>query len=221
MSDIMLISHLLLWAVVIVLVIGVLALTRTIGILTARVPPARAMTTNAGPDIGNRLEEREVSTVVGERLRLVAPGTGWLVLAVSSDCPTCEALAPALKSIARDHSDELRIALMAIRGEEASVARFVERSRLHRFPVVIDRDLTELWNLRSTPYAVLIDAEGVVRAKGIVNNREQLDSLILAELTGWATAEDGLRAQGLLPQGGVRDIGGATDLPLVRDTSGH
>ena len=31
------------------------------------------------------------------------------------------------------------------------------------------------------PYAVLIDEKGVVRSKGLINNREQLESLLMAK----------------------------------------
>jgi methylamine dehydrogenase accessory protein MauD len=40
------------------------------------------------------------------------------------------------------------------------------------------------------PYAVLIDSEGVLRAKGLVNTREHLESLIEAMDTGIATLQE-------------------------------
>jgi methylamine dehydrogenase accessory protein MauD len=46
------------------------------------------------------------------------------------------------------------------------------------------------------PYAILIDAEGVIRANGLVNNREHLESLIVAEETGFGTIQSYLAAKG-------------------------
>ena len=43
------------------------------------------------------------------------------------------------------------------------------------------------------PHAVLIDAEGVIRSKGIVNSREHLESLLVAQETGYASMQDYLR----------------------------
>jgi methylamine dehydrogenase accessory protein MauD len=43
------------------------------------------------------------------------------------------------------------------------------------------------------PYAVLLDAAGTVRAKGLINNREQLESLFTAEELGVASIQDYLR----------------------------
>ena len=40
------------------------------------------------------------------------------------------------------------------------------------------------------PHAVLIDAEGVIRSSGIVNSREHLESLLVAQETGWASMQD-------------------------------
>jgi hypothetical protein len=45
------------------------------------------------------------------------------------------------------------------------------------------------------PYAVLIGADGTVRAKGLVNNREQLESLLAAEDLGVGSMQDYLRRQ--------------------------
>jgi methylamine dehydrogenase accessory protein MauD len=40
------------------------------------------------------------------------------------------------------------------------------------------------------PYAALIDPQGVVRAKGLVNNREHLESLFEAERRGVASLQE-------------------------------
>jgi hypothetical protein len=39
----------------------------------------------------------------------------------------------------------------------------------------------------------LIDPEGVIRSKGIVNSREHLESLLVAQETGYASMQDYLR----------------------------
>ena len=43
------------------------------------------------------------------------------------------------------------------------------------------------------PHAVLIDPAGVIRSKGIVNSREHLESLLVAQETGYASMQDYLR----------------------------
>jgi methylamine dehydrogenase accessory protein MauD len=45
------------------------------------------------------------------------------------------------------------------------------------------------------PYAVLLDDQGVIAAKGLVNSREHFESLIIAKETGYATIQSYLRAE--------------------------
>jgi hypothetical protein len=44
-------------------------------------------------------------------------------------------------------------------------------------PVVAAPDATRLYEVPGTPYAVFLDAAGIVRAKGTVNNLEQMEGL--------------------------------------------
>jgi methylamine dehydrogenase accessory protein MauD len=40
------------------------------------------------------------------------------------------------------------------------------------------------YRVNRLPFAVLIDGDGIVRAKGLINNREQLESLFNAKELG-------------------------------------
>jgi methylamine dehydrogenase accessory protein MauD len=53
-----------------------------------------------------------------------------------------------------------------------------------------------VYKVGKIPYAVLIDPEGVIRAKGLVNNREHLESLMEAYRLGMASIQDYLRKEG-------------------------
>ena len=65
---------------------------------------------------------------------------------------------------------------------------------LGRFPYVISPVVGMTYQVGKLPYAVLIDEEGVVRAKGLVNSREHLESLLVAEETGYASIQEYLDA---------------------------
>lgn len=45
-------------------------------------------------------------------------------------------------------------------------------------PVVLAPDIAHTYQVPGTPYAVILDALGVVRAKGTVNNLEQMEGLV-------------------------------------------
>jgi methylamine dehydrogenase accessory protein MauD len=47
-------------------------------------------------------------------------------------------------------------------------------------PYVLSTELGMAYRVSRLPYAVLLDREGTVVAKGLVNSREQLDSLLNA-----------------------------------------
>jgi methylamine dehydrogenase accessory protein MauD len=46
------------------------------------------------------------------------------------------------------------------------------------------------YQISKLPYAVLIDEHGAIRGKGLVNSREQLESLFVAKETGVASIQE-------------------------------
>ena len=106
-----------------------------------------------------------------------------LLFFVSPTCPVCKKLLPILKSVAGSEKAWLDIAL-ASDGEAAAHRAFVADRKLDQFPYLLSRDLGVSYRVSRLPYGVLIDKAGVVRAKGLVNNREQLESLFNARELG-------------------------------------
>ena len=96
---------------------------------------------------------------------------------------------PILKSIARAESRWLDIVL-ASDGEPAEHERFVTAQQLDDFPYLLSQQLGVTYRVGKLPYAVLIDGQGVVRAKGLINTREHLESLIEAKELGVASIQD-------------------------------
>jgi methylamine dehydrogenase accessory protein MauD len=80
-------------------------------------------------------------------------------------------------------------------GDEPAQKEFMERYRLDSFPMVLSSELGMTYRVSKLPYAVLIDEEGRVRAKGLVNTREHLESIIQAKQMGIASIQDYLRAR--------------------------
>jgi methylamine dehydrogenase accessory protein MauD len=61
---------------------------------------------------------------------------------------------------------------------------------LTSFPYVVSQSLGMAYQVSRLPYAVLIDAQGVLRARGIVNSREHLESLFEAKRLGFASIQE-------------------------------
>ena len=81
----------------------------------------------------------------------------------------------------RDKERESLNVILASDGDELRQKKFYEKAQLQDFPYVISTDLGMSFKVSKLPYAVLIDEKGVVRSKGLINNREQLESLLMAK----------------------------------------
>jgi hypothetical protein len=75
-----------------------------------------------------------------------------VILFSSQTCGVCKEVAPAL-------------------GPAAAAVRYAAQ-------ILHDPAAERSWNVPGTPFAVVLDTAGVVRAKGTVNNLEQIEGLL-------------------------------------------
>ncbi len=186
------ISNVVLWIVVLALLVVVFALTRQIGLLHERIAPAGALMINRGLAVGEQAPEMDVVDLSGQPLRLGAAradGLSTLILFLSPTCPVCESLLPVLKSSRRDEQKWLRIVL-ASDGETAAHQEFVRAQGLGDFPYVVSAPLGMTYQVSRLPFAALLDAAGKLRARGLVNSREHLESLFEAQRLGVASLQE-------------------------------
>jgi len=80
-------------------------------------------------------------------------------------------------------------------GDDAEQRSMIREFGLESLPYVNSPQVGMTFHVGKLPYAVLIDAAGVIRAKGLVNNREHLESLLVAEETGFGTIQAYLSAK--------------------------
>jgi len=180
-----------LWAVVVALVIAVWALARQVGVLFERVSPMGALMIDAGPKVGSVSPRLELQTVAGNGLVLGGGATSrsTLLFFLSPTCPVCKKLLPILRGLRSAESDWLDVVL-ASDGELATHQRFVATHDLGQFPYVLSTDLGMTYRVSRLPFAVLMGEDGVIKAKGLVNNREQLESLLNAKELGVTSVQD-------------------------------
>lgn len=109
-----------------------------------------------------RLGPRGAFEHEGEGLPLGEPAPegleGTLVVFTSEACPICAQIVPGLRPLSSDH------------------ALPVEHARYEDEP---GRRLHDWFMVPGTPYAVYVDNEGLVRAKGTVNTLEQLEGVVV------------------------------------------
>src|SRR3989442_283409 len=195
MTQALLVSNVVLWAVVVLLGCVVAALARQIGVLHERVAPAGALMAGKGPPVRELAPVGRVLDLAGTVRDVGGPGAegrSTLLFFLSPTCPVCKTLLPVLRSIARREADWLGIVL-ASDGARDEHEAFVRAERLAAFPYVLSPALGITYQVGKLPYAVLLDASGVVRSRGLGNPREHLESLFGAQGRGVAPIQDFLR----------------------------
>ena len=173
-----------LFVMVLGLSIAVFALSRQVGILFERVAPMGALIIDAGPKVGSPAPLFELPTLAGTKLKLGgARERSTLLFFLSPTCPVCKKLLPVLKSMRPAEAEWLDVVL-ASDGDLTTHQRFAEAGSLQSFPYVLSTELGVSFRVSRLPFAVLIGEDGIVRAKGLINNREQLESLFSAKELG-------------------------------------
>jgi len=191
MTEALFVSNALLWILVIGLSAVVYALTRQIGLLHERIAPVGALASASGPEVGEPAPLLSLPDLHGVATQLggAAPdGRRTLLFFLSPTCPVCETLLPTLAHLARSESPDVRL-VYASDGEPAEHAVFRREHGLEDSTYLLSTELGMRYQVAKLPYAVLIDADGILRAKGIVNTREHLESLFEAERLGVASLQ--------------------------------
>ncbi len=192
MIETLVVSNLLLWVAVIALAGLVFALARQIGVLHERIAPTGALLLGGGPKVGDPAPVWSGGDLFGQPVQLGGgggDGRGTLLLFVAPGCPVCESLLPVVQRLAVEEAERLRV-VFASDGEPEAQRRFAEQKQLDAFPYVVSTELGLAHGVGRLPHAVLIDAAGIVRAKGLVNSREHLESLLEAHARGVASIQE-------------------------------
>lgn len=183
MMNLLVVSNVVLWAMVLVLAFIVFALTRQIGVLYERVAPAGALAVNKKLEAGQDAPAMALQTLDNKLVDIAGNAKtkrSQLLFFVSPVCPVCKTLLPALKSAAEHESDWLDV-ILASDGTNLDHSGFVRQYDLQAFPYVVSEFLGKSYGVAKLPYAALIDEDGKVASLGIVNSREHLDSLFEAK----------------------------------------
>ncbi len=197
MMDALVVSNLLLWVLVCVLGLVVFALTRQIGLLHERIAPVGALAVARGPAVGELAPELVVENLDGESVELGGPDRSdrkTLLFFLSPTCPVCETLLPTLRRMVGNQADGTRL-LFASDGPRAEHESFCKDKGISKANYLLSRELGLSFEVSKLPYAVLIDASGTIRAKGLVNTREHVESLFEADRLGVASLQEYLEAE--------------------------
>ena len=186
------ISNIVLWVVVLALLAVVLALTRQLGVLHERITPVGALMLNKGLTVGEQAPEMDVVDLDGTHRKVgtrSTDGKSTLLLFVSPTCPVCKSLLPVVKSSGKDERDWLNV-ILASDGNPDEHREFARANGLGGVPYVVSAPLGMTYQVSRLPFAALLDETGVLRARGLVNSREHLESLFEAKRLGVASLQE-------------------------------
>jgi methylamine dehydrogenase accessory protein MauD len=172
----------ILFIAVLALAVATWALSRQVGILFERVSPLGALVTDSGPAVGGAAPVFDLPSITRAAMVKIgepSEGRSTLLFFLSPNCPVCKKLLPVLRSLATAEASWMQIVL-ASDGNETEQRAFAEMQQLTGFPYVLSTEMGLAYRVARLPFAVLIGDDGLVKAKGLVNNREQLDSLLNA-----------------------------------------
>lgn len=192
MNTALLVSNITLWLLVAGLALTVMALARQIGVLHERIAPAGALMVSGGPKVGEAGPVLDLTDINGRDVSIGAVRTdakSTLVFFLSPNCPVCKTLLPVLKSSQKSERDWLEI-MLASDGDAGEQQAFIDEFKLGGFTYILSSHLGLSYQVGKLPFAVLLDHDGIIRAKGLVNSREHLESLFEAKERGVASVQE-------------------------------
>ena len=189
MNSFLVASNVLLWLALIGVAVVILGLLRQVGLLHERSSPMGAMMTDQGPDIGDAAPFFDVLDYAGKSLRIGGAnplGRPTLLMFSAPSCPICDKLFPIIKSTAK--AEKISVVLVSD-GQPDEHQRFLKSHDLAGIPYVVSPEVGMRFQVGKIPYGVLLDASGVIRAKGLTNTREHLESLLEADKSGFSSIQ--------------------------------
>ncbi|MBZ5534049.1 MAG: hypothetical protein LAO20_21680 [Acidobacteriia bacterium] len=172
-------SYIAAWVLLLLLCVAILVMTRQIALLHGRILPAGAKATRVGPQVGRAVQKFEIEDIYANKVQVPSNEKNTLVLFLSEGCSVCEQLAPAIVALVRQER-HISVVLATFNGDAESNKRYAKKHGLSHLPYIFSKDFAFGMMVFTAPYALLIDREGILRSKGLVNSKEHLDSLLNA-----------------------------------------
>ncbi|GBQ67571.1 hypothetical protein AA103196_1711 [Ameyamaea chiangmaiensis NBRC 103196] len=178
---------------IVALALCVWRLRQRIGDMMMQVAPAGALMTAGGMAPGTAVPARALMALDGSSVTVggVTPRP-TLLLFVSASCP----ISAKLISIAHAVAFAERVDLLFLGDDAAAVQR--DFAHLHHIVperFVNDTEIGRVFGIDKLPYAALMETDGTLIARGLVNSREHLESLMVARETGYTTVQSYLDAR--------------------------
>ena len=182
MIEVLVVSNILSWLMIIVMGVMLYALSRQIGVLHERIKPVGALSLGKAIRVGDVAPAFHETNLNGGMVRVggaADENRSMLLFFVSSTCPVCKTLLPILKRLGKQESDWLDI-VFASDGHPSEHDRLIQEHNLQDYPYLLSAEVGMAYQISKLPYGVLINSQGIVASHGLLNNREHIESLFEA-----------------------------------------
>lgn len=154
--------------------------------LFQEIAPVGALTNTRGPQPGDMAPAGSFATLDGQAMALAGGAMPRLLLFVSATCPISRKVIPIARSFCAKEQLELVLA-----GDDNAAAQtlFAQQTATPPALFINDPALGRALEVDKLPAAFLLDQQGVLIARGLVNNREHLESLLNAWESGFDTVQ--------------------------------
>ena len=195
MIAILIVSQIVTWVLLAAAIVALLAVARQVGVLHERVAPAGALTPKTGPAVGSKAPRMLTPTLDGGMMELggaLRPGAKRMLFFVSAQCPICKKLIPFAKSFAKAEGIEL---VFLGDDSEATQRKMIAANGMENYAFVNDGEAGRAFGVDKLPHAVLLGDDGRIISRGLVNSREHLESMVVAEETGMKSVQEYLQSR--------------------------
>jgi methylamine dehydrogenase accessory protein MauD len=170
-------SNLVLWILFLLVSFLLLGTLRALGLVRWRLEQLEATTPSrlgrSGLKPGKKAPDFILPCTAGDQVALQdCAGRTVLLVFVQAGCGPCRAIVPELNRLANRNG----LVILAINNAEPEAARRWTAETGARFPVLIQQGWTvsKRYEVFATPFAFLIDAQGVVSSTGMVSSKQHI-----------------------------------------------
>lgn len=178
MMTALIISQCVMAAILVSFALMLLALGRQIGVLHERLVPLQATDGDQGLKIGKALPRMTLEGIggpgvpVGERL---TAGHRQLLLFVAPDCPLCKRVLPSALTLGESQQTELVVVGDGAPVEIEALGKAMIKGRA---PLTMGAELGLILQVNRLPFAAVINDDGILAARGLVQSGAHLEALL-------------------------------------------
>jgi methylamine dehydrogenase accessory protein MauD len=184
METFLLVSHVVLWLIVLFLGFLLLGTLRALALLSWRLEQWQAITPRRpgreGLKIGQAAPDFALAGADGREVALHDfAGCRVLLVFMQSGCSPCTSILPELNRLQRSGT----VQVLAVNNGDANVTRRWVAQAGVCFPVLAQEKfaLSKRYQVFATPFAFLIDEKGIIAAKGLAGSRQHLGFVLAGE----------------------------------------